>query len=186
MTTRRNLQPPATSPATAALAPALLELRHYATRPGRRDALIAMFETHFLDAYERAGAHILGTFRNLDAPDRWCWIRAFADLGAREAALQGFYGSDTWRARSAACNATIADVSDARLLRPVRGRRLRMNPAPPADTADAVGSSALVEALAFELRPDRAARFTGWFSSTLAPIMASAGQPYNASDAAFQ
>jgi hypothetical protein len=104
------------APTAGAAALGLFELRSYQTRPGKRDALIGMFEAHFLDAYQQSGATILGTFRNLDDPDRWVWIRAFADHAGRAAALERFYGGEVWRARSAACNATILDVSDALLL----------------------------------------------------------------------
>ena len=95
------------------------ELRHYVTRPGRREDLVAMFEAHFLDAYERAGARIVATWRNLDDPRRWCWIRAFESLESRNGALRGFYTSEVWKQRADACNATLADVGDARLLRPL-------------------------------------------------------------------
>lgn len=99
----------------------LFELRSYRTRPGRRDELIAMFEAHFLDAYERAGATIVATFTRHGEPDRWVWVRAFRSAAQREEALAGFYGSPTWKRLAAACNATIADVSDAWLLAPVPG-----------------------------------------------------------------
>jgi hypothetical protein len=113
MQTLTNVGATQAAPAAAA---ALLELRNYRLRRNRRDDLIALFELHFLDAYERAGAPILATFRNLDDPERWVWIRAFRDEAQRTQALQGFYGSDIWISLRSQANATIADVDDAMLL----------------------------------------------------------------------
>jgi hypothetical protein len=97
--------------------PRLFELRSYTAHPGRRDELIGMFERVFLDAYEAAGARILGTFRSLDEPDRWVWIRAFADPASRGRALSAFYEGEVWRRNADACDALIASVDEARLLR---------------------------------------------------------------------
>jgi hypothetical protein len=122
MMKRRNLWAAAGGAAltsgAAALArqPRLFELRIYRLTPQRADDLVAMFEAHFLDAYQAAGAAILATFRDRDDPNRWVWIRAFADEAQRDAALKGFYGSDVWLRRRAEANATIQDASDALLL----------------------------------------------------------------------
>jgi hypothetical protein len=128
MTTRRpakgKVQPRGTSQrskAAAAQALALLELRSYAMATGQRDALNTMFEEHFLDAYEAAGARILGVFFDAENPDRWIWIRAFPDPAARARALKGFYGSEEWLARRGAANRTIRSSSDAILLTPRLG-----------------------------------------------------------------
>jgi len=101
--------------------PSLFELRAYATRRDRRDVLVGMFEDLFLDAYEAAGARVLGTFRDLDEPDRWVWMRAFADARARGDALENFYSSEPWNLLRDAANATIADTSNVLLLRLVSG-----------------------------------------------------------------
>jgi hypothetical protein len=125
MTTRRpakgKIQPRGTSEhrsATATDAPRLLELRSYAMANGQRDALNTMFEEHFLDAYEAAGARILGVFFDSENPDRWVWIRTFSDSAERARALKGFYGSEAWLARRGAANRTIRSSSDAILLTP--------------------------------------------------------------------
>lgn len=125
MTTRRpakgKVQPRGTSQhgkAAIAGAPRLFELRSYAMAHGQRDVLNTMFEEHFLDAYEAAGARIFGVFFDADNPDRWIWIRAFPDPAARARALEGFYGSDAWLARRGAANRTIRSSSDAFLLSP--------------------------------------------------------------------
>lgn len=116
----------------------LYELRSYAMQPGRRDELVTMFESVFLDAYERGGTRVLGTFTTPDDADRWIWLRAFPDAATRGAALANFYGSDDWRTRAAAANATIVDTSDVLLLRAVAG-------APDAGELRADSTSSMIE-----------------------------------------
>lgn len=95
----------------------IFELRDYTLRPGQRDTLIALFEQHFIETQEAAGMRIVGTFRDLDRPDRFVWIRSFTDMPTRKAALEAFYGGPVWQAHRAAANATMLDSDNARLLR---------------------------------------------------------------------
>jgi len=106
----------------------LFELRRYRARPGRRDALIAMFEARFRPAYEAVGATILGSFTVAGEPDAWVWIRAFADVPSRAVALRGFYGSVVWTRLGPACNALLAEVSSAHVLRAVAAGDLALPP----------------------------------------------------------
>ena len=77
-----------------------------------------MFERIFLDAYEACGASIVGTFRSLDDPDRWVWIRAFPDAASRGRALAAFYeGEIVDVATPRRAIALIAHVAAAMLLR---------------------------------------------------------------------
>jgi hypothetical protein len=103
---------------TSAHDTAVLELRQYTLRPGRRDELIDLFERHFLAGQERVGAHVLGHFRDLGDPDRFVWLRGFRDMSARRAALEAFYSGDLWREHRDAANATMIDSDDVLLLRP--------------------------------------------------------------------
>jgi NIPSNAP len=141
----------------------LFELRRYRTRPGRRDELVAMFETHFRPAYEAAGATILASWTVFDESDRWVWIRAFSDATARKQALDGFYGGAVWARLGADCNALIADASEARVLSALAAGELAHPPAREAlpngpgrpwavtvlslgSAGDAVATAAMVEA----------------------------------------
>jgi alpha-D-ribose 1-methylphosphonate 5-triphosphate synthase subunit PhnH len=141
----------------------LFELRRYRARPGRRDELIAMFEAHFRPAYEAAGATILASWTAPAEPDRWVWIRAFTDARARREALKAFYGGSVWARLGAACNATIADASEARVLSALAAGELAHPPArealpdgpgrpwavtvlPLAEAGDAVAAAATAEA----------------------------------------
>lgn len=97
----------------------IVELRQYTLKPGGRDALIDLFERHFIAAQEERGARILGHFRDLDDPDRFVWLRGFPDMATRKAALEAFYSCDVWRAHRDAVNELIVDSDDVLLLRPV-------------------------------------------------------------------
>lgn len=99
----------------------IVELRQYTMVPRRREALVELFEREFVDGHEELGAPILGTFRDLDDPDRFVWLRSFTDMASRRAALRSFYGGPVWAAHREAANATMVDFDDVLLLRPVDG-----------------------------------------------------------------
>jgi hypothetical protein len=96
----------------------VLELRRYTLRPGQRDVLIGLFDQHLAEPQDDLGMPILGQFRDLDDPDRFVWLRGFADMDSRPEALAAFYGGPVWAAHSKAANATMVDISDVLLLRP--------------------------------------------------------------------
>jgi quinol monooxygenase YgiN len=107
------VMPPLTAPPNG-----IVELRQYTLHPGRRDALIALFEREFVETQEAAGITLLGQFRDLADPDRFVWLRAFADMPARARALAAFYDGPVWRAHRDAANATMLDSDNVLLLRP--------------------------------------------------------------------
>ncbi|WP_245573141.1 NIPSNAP family protein [Amycolatopsis benzoatilytica] len=99
----------------------VVELRQYTLLPGKRDALIELFDREFVESQEAAGATVIGQFRDADDPDRFVWFRSFPDLTARHAALTEFYvEGEAWRRHRAAANATMLDSDDVLLLRPAR------------------------------------------------------------------
>lgn len=99
----------------------VIELRQYTLHPGRRDDLIELFEREFVEPQEAVGIRVIGTFRDLGDPDRFVWIRGFADMTTRLAGLQTFYGGPVWREHREAANATMIDSADVLLLEPVDG-----------------------------------------------------------------
>jgi len=120
----------------------VLELRRYTLHPGRRDALIALFERHFVESQEALGMVIPGTFRDLDAPDHFVWLRGFADMAARGDALAAFYGGPVWKAHRETANATMLDSDDVHLLRPLacdQGLQAALQPRPPVEATIAAG-----------------------------------------------
>ena len=102
---------------------AVLELRQYTLHPGRRDVLIDLFEREFVESQEDAGMDLVGTFRDLDRPDRFVWIRGFPDMASRAESLQAFYGGPVWQAHREAANATMIDSDNVLLLRPLAAGR---------------------------------------------------------------
>src|SRR4051812_16423751 len=104
---------------TKPMKPAVLELRQYTLHPGQRDVLIELFEREFVESQEAVGIELIGTFRDLDRPDRFVWIRGFPDMRSRAASLQAFYGGPVWAAHREAANATMIDSDNVLLLRPV-------------------------------------------------------------------
>jgi hypothetical protein len=97
----------------------VVELRQYTLKPGRRDDLIELFERRLIEPQDAVGAHVLGYFRDLDEPDRFVWLRGFADMASRKRALEAFYGGEVWKAHAGAANDTMIDSDDVLLLRPV-------------------------------------------------------------------
>ena len=107
----------------------VVELRQYTLKPGMRDRLIDLFEREFIESQEDVGCRLIGQFRDLDAPDRFVWLRGFADMPARAAALKAFYGAPVWKANREAANATMIDSDNVLLLRP--GRDFVLGARPP-------------------------------------------------------
>jgi len=98
----------------------VLELRQYTLHPGKRDRLIELFECEFIESQEALGILLVGQFRDLDNPDRFVWLRGFADMETRARALQEFYGGPVWKAHREAANETMIDSDNVLLLRPAR------------------------------------------------------------------
>ena len=98
---------------------AIFELRDYTLHAGQREVLIELFETNFIESQNAVGAHVRAMFRDVDRPDHFVWIRSFAGMDERLAALQSFYSGPVWQAHRAAANATMIDSDDVHLLRPL-------------------------------------------------------------------
>jgi hypothetical protein len=110
----------------------IVELRQYTLHPGTRDTLIELFDREFVESQEAVGMTVIGQFRDLDDPNRFVWLRGFADMRSRTKALTDFYGGPVWKKHRDAANATMVDWSNVLLLRPARpgsgfsvGQRLR-------------------------------------------------------------
>ena len=97
----------------------VIELRQYTLHRGRRDALIELFEREFVESQEAYPMQLIGLFRDLDRPDRFVWLRGFANMSTRAQALSGFYGSPVWKEHRDAANATMIDSDNVLLLRPL-------------------------------------------------------------------
>ncbi|MGZ6392075.1 MAG: NIPSNAP family protein [Ktedonobacterales bacterium] len=154
----------------------VVELRQYAMKPGRRDDLIALFEEHFIEGQEQYGMQIIGQFRNRNNPDRFVWMRGFADMEARRQALAGFYGGTIWQAHRDAANDTMLDSDNVLLLKPARATSgFQLNPAnrPTMDTPGAAGDIVIATVYYFDAPVD--ARFVEFFEGDIVPIVRDAG-----------
>lgn len=150
----------------------VFELRQYTLRGGQRDALIALFERIFIEGQNELGAHIVGTFRDLDDPDRFVWIRGFRDMPSRQSALSAFYDGPIWAAHRAAANSTMLDSDNVLLLRPSEsGAGFGSLPAAAAD-ADVSG---VIGATIHYLGAVGAPEFTRFFEEMLMPQLLTAG-----------
>lgn len=99
----------------------VLELRQYRLHPGERDTLVALFESDFIEPQEALGMHVVGTFTDQDAEDRFVWIRGFSSHPARTKALASFYLGPVWAAKREQANRTMVDSDNVLLLRPCPG-----------------------------------------------------------------
>jgi quinol monooxygenase YgiN len=153
----------------------VVELRQYTLHPGRRDELIALFEREFVESQEATGMRLLGQFRDLDAPDRFVWLRGFADMEARARALAAFYDGPVWRAHRDAANATMIDSDNVLLLRPAAsgtgfaldGQRAAIDEPPPA--------AGLLVATLYSFDAPVDLDFLDFFARELQPAFAAAG-----------
>jgi quinol monooxygenase YgiN len=98
----------------------IVELRRYTLHPGKREALITLFEREFIETQEDAGMQLIAQFRDLDQPDVFTWLRGFTAMDSRAAALAAFYDGPTWRAHRETANDTMIDSDNVLLLRPVQ------------------------------------------------------------------
>lgn len=144
---------------------AVLELRQYTLHPGRREALVALFEREFIAPQEALGITLAGPYEDLDAPDRFVWWRGFRDLPARAQSLAAFYGGPVWAAHRDAANATMIDSDDVLLLRPLDGLPSVLVPAPARPPAAAM----LVTVC--PLRAEAASGFVQFFRDALLPAL---------------
>ncbi|KQY26110.1 hypothetical protein ASD38_20405 [Caulobacter sp. Root487D2Y] len=156
------------------LSQAVIELRQYRMKPGRRDDLIALFERAFVESQEAEGMSLIGHFRDLDAPGHFVWMRGFDDMAARKAALEAFYGGPVWRAHREAANATLADNDDVLLLKPpVTAARFDLPPRRPAG-ADP-GPASLIGVTIQALDGPPGSDFADRFETEVRPALEAAG-----------
>ncbi|WGM40287.1 hypothetical protein [Caulobacter sp. NIBR1757] len=163
-------------PALTAQHQQIVELRQYALRKGRRDDLIALFEDRFIESQEALGSTVLATFRDLDNPDRFVWLRGFETPRARHDALDGFYTGRVWQANRTAANATIADSDNVLQLTPV-GPGFDLTGLTRAPVGSLAQSTAVITATICPIAKGQQAAFAARFARDIAPLLAAAGAP---------
>ncbi|WP_271895137.1 NIPSNAP family protein [Candidatus Phyllobacterium onerii] len=152
----------------------VVELRRYTLHPGRRDDLISLFDTHFLESQELCDMKIIGQFRDIDDPDAFVWLRGFDDMQARHQALTAFYDGPVWAAHRNAANDTMIDSDDVLLLRPV-GRDAGFSlPHERSGRVSGAPSPAIIEAATYKLK-NSADGFIAFYDDVLAPLLRASG-----------
>jgi quinol monooxygenase YgiN len=154
---------------------AVFELRQYTLHPGQRDTLIELFDREFVESQEAVGMRIYGQFRDADQPDRFVWVRGFANMEVRKQALASFYGGATWKAHGKAAAATMIDSDNVLLLRSVDPQRDFDDLPKSRPPIDAVEPGSLVEATVYGLRPEARARFLKIYRERMRPALLGAG-----------
>ena len=152
----------------------VVELRQYTMQPGKREALIELFDRHFTAGQEAAGMRVQGMFRDASDPNRYVWVRGFRDMPARAEALKTFYGGPMWKEHRTAANATMVDASDVLLLKPVdptAGFAL------PKERGTGSRITALVVATIYLLQAPVDAGFLRFFEDRVRPVMVATGAP---------
>ncbi|MGN6269879.1 MAG: NIPSNAP family protein [Sphingomonas sp.] len=170
----------AATPTPASVPPAhpVIELRQYKIMPGKRDAMIALFDLEFVESQEVLGATIYGQFRDLDDPDRFVWIRGFPNMAKRGEMLPAFYYGPAWQAHRDEANPLLDDNDNVLLLRPAAADLAL--PAPtgtrPEPGAARAADDVIVATIVYLWKtPDT--DFTAWFHDSLAPALRKAGLP---------
>jgi NIPSNAP len=153
----------------------VFELRQYTLRPGQRDRLIELFDRELVESQEATGAWIVGQFRDLDRADRFVWVRGFRDMASRLTALTDFYSGPVWRRHAPAANATMLDVDDVLLLRPLPGAAGFAVPDRPRSAATAPPPASLVTATLYHRDRPVEARFAEFFRYRVEPVLVGAG-----------
>jgi quinol monooxygenase YgiN len=153
----------------------VVELRQYTLYPGKRDELIALFEERFIESQEATGMRIAGQFRDLADPNRFVWVRGFADMQSRHDALTAFYHGPVWQAHRNQANATLEDNDNVLLLRPAfPGGGFMLDGLARPTSGTAAGSRLVVVAI-YYLRADKLAGFADAFRRDMAPLLERSG-----------
>jgi len=154
-------------PALAVAPPALTiyELRQYTLKGGTRAAFTRLFEAQFVNSQDEVGSHVRAVFRDLDDPDRFVWMRGFAGMPARQAALEAFYFGPVWKAHREQANAMIVDSDNVLLLKPVTG----------AVGPKSLGDGGVVRIAIHRLRDVDPAAFGDVFTARMLPAITAAG-----------
>lgn len=154
----------------------VVELRQYTLHPGRRDTLIDLFDREFVETQEAVGMAVLGQFRDLDAPDRFVWLRGFADMASRARGLAAFYGGPVWQRHRDTANATMIDSENVLLLRPAwPGAGIDMRDRTRASGAVRMTPPGLLDLSVFQLREPASRELLRFCRDVMTPCLRRAG-----------
>ncbi len=154
----------------------VVEVRQYTLTPGSFPAFIDLFERHFIEGQEANGIAVIGTFRVLEDPNRFFWIRGFQDMDARKASLTAFYDGPIWKAHKDVANSMLVENDNVLLLRPARaGSGFSVDSGSRAAIGANAERSGLLVASIYSLGSVDAQSFDQTFQESIRPTLSSAG-----------
>ena len=121
---------------------------------------------------------VIGQFRDLDDPNRFVWLRGFADMPARARSLGAFYGGPAWKTHKNVANATMIDSDNVLLLKPARpasGFLLEKRKRPAPGSAEVPKTLVAGTIYYFDAPPDEALMDS--FERDVLPVFQAAGAP---------
>src|SRR5262245_14759616 len=149
----------------------VLELRQYTLKQGDRDKLVDLFERHFVESQEAVGMTLVGQFRDRQDPDRFVWLRGFADMDSRHKALESFYGGKVWATYRDEANSTMLDSDNVLLLKPATPESsFHPRPVTSENVADD-GSSEVVLTGIYQLPQAADSEVIACFEQRIAPVL---------------
>ena len=153
----------------------IVELRQYTLHPGRLDGFVRLFECEFIEPQEAAGMRVIGHFRDLDDPDRFVWLRGFADMPSRARSLEAFYGGPVWKAQRDAANANFIDTDNVLLLHPLHAQAGFVLDNLQRASPGAEPGNGFVVVTVYQLKSAAAPAFGEFFRTRVQPALAQAG-----------
>ena len=151
----------------------IVELRQYTLHDGQRDVLVNLFEREFVESQEALGMKVIGTFTDIDRPNRFVWLRGFRDMDSRLSGLTSFYGGPVWQAHRNEANATMIDSDNVLLLHaPDKAAEFALPATRPALGVDS--RSGLVVATIYYVKDDPAGAMPT-FENQVKPVLEQAG-----------
>jgi NIPSNAP len=154
----------------------VVELRQYMLHLGQRETLIDLFDRELVEPQEAVGMAVMGQFRDLDAADRFVWLRGFADMDRRAHSLAAFYGGPVWQQHRNAANATMVDSDNVLLLRPAwPGAGISMQGRERASTAVRMALPGLLDTSILPLRESASPALLQFCREVINPALARGG-----------
>ncbi|MEO6967690.1 MAG: NIPSNAP family protein [Rhodanobacteraceae bacterium] len=156
----------------------VIELRQYTLHANARETLIELFDREFVETQEACGMRVIGQFRDLDNPDRFVWLRGFADMPRRARALAAFYGGPVWKAHREGANATMVDSDNVLLLHPdSEDAGFDLHDASREPVGAQMPNNELIVATIYAFGAPVDAGFLEFFAREVAPVLCETGAP---------
>jgi hypothetical protein len=153
----------------------VVELRQYTTLPGKRDALIQLYEDQFIESQEAAGISLPGQFRVVGFPNRFDWLQGFSSMPARKADFEAFYGGAAWKSLRNEVNSLLLENGNVILLHPAHDGSGFPAPPPRPPRGNTAAPKGLVVATIYYLGSNGGAQFDASFERTIRPVVSAHG-----------